>query len=232
MTRRDRKYAVHPDELDPVLRLGLAGARILLVDGQTAFDYRTIYYDTAELASYLGCAQRRRRRFKLRTRQRGPGQPVWVEVKTRGPRGLTIKDQVAALTPAGPGDPPPEPDLSVWTSALDVLSTRRVTPPAADGLRACLEVRYRRTTFLLPGGQGRATVDTNLEWGRPETDLNSLTDLAIVETKTTGCASGLDRTAWSVGRRPAALSKFGVGMATTYSGLPAHRWQRLIRQYL
>ncbi|MDR1449058.1 MAG: hypothetical protein LBI84_02440 [Propionibacteriaceae bacterium] len=247
-TRRDRKYALREANLGALLARGLAGACVLAIDGRTKIAVRTVYYDTAALVSYLGCAQRRRRRFKLRTRQRDTEPAAWLEVKTRGPRGFTVKDRVADLgwdgswpsfavggdssgerlgleTAGGIGDLPADQ----LAAALAALASRGVVPPAAADLRPCLEVRYRRTTYLLPDGQGRATVDTCLSWGRPGLLLAAAPGLAVVETKTAGPPAAFDRAAWSCGCRPLALSKFGVGMALAYPGLPDHRWRRLLR---
>jgi len=99
-------------------------------------------------------------------------------------------------------------------------------PPLGD-LAPVLEVRYRRTTLLLPDG-ARATVDTDLTWQAPGEEPRSAPGVAVLETKTLGPATALDRAAWEAGLRPRALSKFGVGVAWTRPGVPANRWHRLL----
>jgi hypothetical protein len=93
-TRIDRKYVV-PAVAVPTLLHGIEpGARVLEIDGQRDFAYESVYFDTPDLTSYLGAAHRRRRRFKIRTRTYVDSALCWVEVKTRGPRGSTVKTRL------------------------------------------------------------------------------------------------------------------------------------------
>ena len=42
--------------------------RVLDIDGRQSFAYESMYFDTPDLASYLGAAHGKRRRFKVRSR--------------------------------------------------------------------------------------------------------------------------------------------------------------------
>jgi hypothetical protein len=228
MVRRDRKYAVTEDELSALLACLPSGTRALEIGGRRRFDYTSTYFDTPTLTCYYLTARRRRRRFKLRTRQHGPGSPVFLEVKTRGPRGITVKDQVGALAPPtglGPSAVPCAGGL--LDEALAVVARRGCQAPAAADLAPVITVRYRRSTLLLPDG-ARATIDTDLTWTTPGGASDGVPGLVVLETKTRGPATALDHAAWEAGLRPVALSKFGVGLARTHPGLPAHRWHRLL----
>ncbi|MGO2516315.1 MAG: VTC domain-containing protein, partial [Corynebacterium variabile] len=71
LTRVDRKYVLRSAELAEVLtRLeqDAPETRVLSIDGRTAHSYRSVYFDTPDLASFMMAARPRRRRFKLRTR--------------------------------------------------------------------------------------------------------------------------------------------------------------------
>ena len=104
LTRVDRKYVVPAADL-PLLCAGLS-ARVLEIDGRRRFGYASTYFDTPDLASFRGAAHKRRRRFKVRTREYIDTGTAWVEVKTRGPRGSTVKQRLPLdRTPeAGPLD--------------------------------------------------------------------------------------------------------------------------------
>jgi hypothetical protein len=235
LIRRDRKYPCHVSDLNTLLTTCPPGTRVLNVDGRRNFDYRTLYYDTCDFTAYYLTARQRRRRFKLRLRQQGPGLPVWLEAKTRGLRGITVKDRLGFIEPTTTGFASqdtslPTPDDNLMGLALSTLNERGVRPPSADQLVPTLEVRYHRTTMLLPDGS-RATIDSDVSWGRPGDTLLVIDGLVIIETKTPGQASLWDKELWSTGRRPAALSKFGVGMAQSYPELSANRWHRLIAKY-
>ena len=59
----------------------------------------------------------------------------------------------------------------------------------------------------------------------------SLTGELLVETKSAGPPTAADRFLWRAGVRPAAISKFCVGMATLDPSLPANKWNRILRQH-
>jgi hypothetical protein len=308
MVRRDRKYLVTDRQLATLLAQLAPGTRVLEIDGRRSFDYSSTYFDTPEATCYYLTARRRRRRFKVRTRQYGPGGPVFLEVKTRGPRGITVKDRVGTLatptdafsvagaslggafrpasplatvlegdgaswmadsprprpgaprgasrpgaaSPASPASPlspaalaaspvtlaaspvtPELPELDDATAldvALGVALERGAAVPEWADFWPAVEVRYRRTTLLLPDG-GRATIDTDVVWGPPGEPGTGVTGLVILETKTPGPATSLDRAAWALGLRPQPLSKFGVAMASTHRDLAsANRWHRVVRR--
>ena len=62
--------------------------RVLEIDGpRAASRYRSVYFDTPDLDSYLAAARRRRRRFKIRIRSYLDSGRHFLEVKTRGRAG-------------------------------------------------------------------------------------------------------------------------------------------------
>ena len=93
--RVDRKYVV---SLDTFARLAerLSGSHAVLeIEGRRAFAYRTTYFDTRELRAYRDHVQRRRRRFKCRSREYVDSGLCTFEVKLKGPRGRTVKHRMA-----------------------------------------------------------------------------------------------------------------------------------------
>lgn len=215
LTRVDRKYLLPVTELAEVLD-GLAGrARVLEIDGRRDFGYQSVYFDTPELDSYLGTARRRRRRFKARLRRYLDSGLQYAEVKTRGPRGTTVKRRMPYESRDSFG-----PVLA--GSGVDVASAR---------LEPTLTTCYRRTTLYLAETGTRVTVDRELAWrvpGGPELDLPGR---VIVETKSGGRASAADRLLWSLGHRPCPVSKYATGLAALRPGLPAHRWRPVLRRH-
>ena len=221
-TRVDRKYALTARDAEFVLS-GLPDAtRVLEIDGNQALAYESMYFDTPDLASFRMAAHARRRRFKLRTRAYLESDVAFLELKTRGARSTTVKERL-------------EYDIHHRDELTDdgklyaepILDELRVD---VDALTATLATRYRRTTLLLPGGS-RATVDTDLEWEDAHGCVLRRDDLVIVETKSTGAASELDRLLWAHGHRPATLSKYGTGLAALRPELSANKWTRVLRRH-
>ena len=75
LTRIDRKYLV-PETLVPALFGDLdSSARVLEINGDREFDYRSLYFDSPSLESFRGAGQRRRRQGgRARGGRRGPAR--------------------------------------------------------------------------------------------------------------------------------------------------------------
>lgn len=215
LTRVDRKYLVPVAELPAVLAGLPAGTRVLEIDGRRDFAYRSAYFDTPALHSYLAAARGRRHRFKLRTRSYVDSDVHFFEVKTRGSRGTTTKQRI----PYG-GEPTLSPAATEY--AAEVLGVRL-------DLDHVLTTRYRRKTFFLPEGGTRLTVDTRLAWELPDSQGVRTPQWAVVETKSVAGASAADRLLWSLHHRPRVVSKYGTGLAALRPELPSNRWHPALR---
>lgn len=228
MTRIDRKYVLPVAALDEVL-LRTDGARALTIDGRRSFGYRSDYLDTLELSSYHAAGRRRRRRWKVRGRVYLDTGTSWLEVKTRGPRGTTVKHRVHH----GPVLAGLDPDGQAFVAGTLADSGIEVDP--AD-LLPVITTRYRRSTLQLPDtghGTSRATLDVDLRWTSPGGHEELVGDgLAIVETKGGRSPSDLDRALWRLGHRPARISKFGTGLAALHEDLPDLTWHRTLQRHL
>lgn len=225
LTRLDRKYMLPLVDL-PVVLGGLdEDVRVLEIDGERQFGYRSLYFDTPGLDGYLGAARGRRRRFKVRIRTYLDSGERFVEVKTRGPRGVTVKDRIPY-----DGDPHRlSPGARAYVDAvlagagIDIRHLR---------FEPALTTTYRRTTLLLPATGSRLTVDTGLAWSLSDgTTALRTPDRTIVETKAGRAGSGADRLLWSLRHRPVPVSKYGTGLAALRPELPANRWLPVLRRH-
>lgn len=234
LTRIDRKYVLTTSDLAATLA-GLHDAsdrvRVLQINGATEFGYRSVYLDTPDLLSFHSTGQGRRRRFKVRSRAYLDTATSFLEVKTRGPRGTTVKERIehpevfSGLT--GPGR----------SFLTDRLAAASVTGIDVTTLTPTLVSEYRRTTLHINGGDGatRATIDTGLRWrtaGRLAGAGWVADDLVIVETKAGATPGIVDRLLWSQGHRPQTISKYGTGMAALLPQLPARKWNRILAREL
>ena len=226
-TRIDRKYLVPLDQLDDVLTALPGTARVLQIDARRQFCYRSVYFDTADLLAYRLTSLRRRRRFKIRTRSYLDSGRHLLEVKTRGPRGTTVKQQ---LPYDGDGEHMLGQDRQEACWAVAQTGAR---PPDATQLRPVLITTYHRVTLFLPASRSRVTIDTDLCWLLPDGSRQRRLDgHAVVETKCAGSAAEMDRTLWAHQHRPCSISKFGTGLAALHPELPAHRWRPVLHRHL
>ncbi|CAM2956939.1 polyphosphate polymerase domain-containing protein [Actinomyces slackii] len=249
-TRVDRKYLL-PASQAQVLVNRLKGARVLEIHGRRRFAYASTYFDTPDLDSYLLAARGRRRRFKVRTRTYLDSALCFLEVKTVGARGTTVKCRLEHQAD--------DAHLTDQDRAFvaDCLITSGVAAPdeaqeLALTLSPVLSTTYERTTLLLPD-RTRTTLDTTLTWRRltrssrraptaptpapaeprrvsPSEPLT--TGCAVVETKSLSGHSSTDRLLWAGGHRPRRISKYATGMALLHPALPANRWHRTMTHEL
>ena len=166
LTRVDRKYLV-PLTCAQNLVDGLAPhARVLAIDERRRFSYTSTYFDTPGLEAFMFAARKRRRRFKVRTRTYLDSGLCFLEVKTCGARGSTVKrrmgyhaDDASRLT--GPG----RAFVAACLAGTGVTGSAAAHEVAA-ALRPVLTTTYERTTLHLPRAEARATIDTALTWRR------------------------------------------------------------------
>jgi hypothetical protein len=219
LARVDRKYVVPVAALDELLTALPQGTRVLEIGGRRRFGYRSTYLDTPDLASFHSSGRSQRTRWKVRTRDYLDTGGRWLEVKTRGARGATVKQRV----PLG-GD-------GLIGDAAALVDTA-VGDGTARTLWPVLTTSYGRTTVLLPGASARVTIDIDLTWTSPAGDSLRPRGLAIVETKTGSTPSAVDRLLWARGFRPVRLSKYGAGLAALDPTLPRRKWHDALARHL
>ncbi|PZF88905.1 molecular chaperone [Micromonospora endophytica] len=230
LTRVDRKYLPPVADLPTLLGPLTGRAEVLQIDGQRQFSYQSVYFDTPDLGSFHAAARRRRHRYKVRLRSYLDSDRHVVEVKTRGRRGITIKHQL------------PCADTAQWAAGsragLAGEIRTHVDAVLADAgfrttglpLRPVLSTTYRRTTLFLPAAGSRVTIDVDLGWTLPDGTGLRVPHRAVVETKSPGGTSAVDRLLWSAGHRPCVISKYATGLAVLRPELPANRWQPALRR--
>ncbi|MGB0114579.1 MAG: polyphosphate polymerase domain-containing protein [Ilumatobacteraceae bacterium] len=218
-TRTDRKYVVGPHQLGALIDHLHDDVRVLDIDGRRMFGYESVYFDTPRFDSFLGAAHRRPHRFKVRTRRYLDSDRSSIEVKVRSGRGQTVKHRR-----------PHRCDDHVLDAA-DERFLREFAPlvPNPSELVPSLRTRYDRTTITIGGS--RATIDLGVTCTRDGSAVG-LGDQIIIETKSAGAASEVDRALWAIHQRPVSISKYGVGLAALLPELPANKWHRVMCRHV
>lgn len=223
-TRVDRKYVLRHDTAQDLVIAVADRTLVLEIDGAREFAYESVYFDTPALDSFHGAAHGRRRRFKVRTRSYIDSGLCLLELKRAGGRGETVKERF-------PHDPAHAHHL---TDAAGVyLRAHGLPGEIAASLAPVLVTRYRRATLLADDGS-RATIDSRLAFAAPDGPARSaaMPGRVIVETKSAGPPTIVDRWLWTRGSRPDRVSKFGTGLAALNPQLPANKWHRTLGQHV
>lgn len=219
-TRVDRKYLVTARQLVDLNDLLAARFRVMEIGGLRLLGYESVYYDTPSLQLFRDHRGERRRRCKVRVRTYLDDGARFIEVKTKGTRGQTVKDRIPhegspwLLTPRS------------REFVREVI--RREYDMEAPGLVAVMESRYRRCTLVDPVGGERLTCDVDLMW-RHRGAVGVGPDKILLETKTTG-RGYVDNALARLGIRPLKMSKYAVGTALLHPELAANPWDRLLRR--
>ncbi|MDO5080870.1 polyphosphate polymerase domain-containing protein [Buchananella hordeovulneris] len=228
LTRVDRKYTLTTTQVVDMLPDLPTDTRVLDIAGRTRHSYQTTYFDTPRLDSFYSSLRCWRRRFKVRLRNYTDSGLSFVEVKTRGPRGATVKNRLECSL-----DKARENllDLRALAWIEDQLVGVHCAAQALS-LAPSLHGSYTRTTLLLPGQEAaRATIDWQLRWALPQGAPLRGQDLVIVETKSGPTPSTLDRVLWARGIRPTRFSKYATALTALKPELPTNRWHRTLRRH-
>lgn len=221
LTRRDRKYILPIPAAERLVEALEGRCRVLEIEGRRHFRYESVYFDTADLISYLGAARRRTRRFKVRTRSYLDTGRCLLEIKTRDARGRTVKER---------HEHPFEARDRLGSTDLIVL---RSCPLIGDQVRAMgpvLTTRYTRSTLLMVVAGVRATIDTDVQARGADGRIAALPGMVILESKSPGPPTDVDRMLWAMGYRPTKVSKFCTSLAALDPALPSSKWTRALRQ--
>lgn len=221
--RYDTKYVVPLRGLERFLGSLGYQMKVLEIASRRASLYRTTYFDTPDLATYRAHHQRRRRRYKIRTRTYGPTLTT-LEVKTKDKAGRTIKHRCEH-----PGPRPHELSSEALAYVAD-----RLYEAYAFALPAQLVVSavtaYTRTTLVDLDAGERITLDTDFRVEHRGRTIAFDPDYVLVETKTPTRVGRADRILRGAGIRPAKVSKYGVGIAALHPQVPSNVWRPALRK--
>lgn len=203
----ENKYLVDQDELGAVLRALEADHLVLEIDGHRRFGYRSVYFDSPDLACYRDLVDDRIPRFRARTRHYTTTGACVFEVKVRHSEAKTTKHRT---------DYDGGKEDRVTDDAVDLihepLAAAGIEPPAT--VQPTLVTQFRRSTITSPDGQERITVDTGVQLTCGGRALVLRGDRALVESKTETGDGLCDRTLRDRDLHPLAFDKYRLGIST------------------
>ncbi|MFF4548372.1 polyphosphate polymerase domain-containing protein [Streptomyces sp. NPDC001406] len=221
--RTDRKYLLPLDRARAFVARLADSHHVLDLDGRRTTSYLSTYFDTPQLGAWHAHIQRRRRRWKVRTRLYAEDGLCRVEVKTKDGRGATVKHALK-VEPHTYG----QLDTEAAEFIDDVLHQAAVPVTTAD-LGPAAEIRYVRAALADLHHGTRVTLDGTLtcHHGHRTAVLDPQT--VLVETKGGIRPAPADRLLLRLGARPVSLSKYIVGQSLLTPGLPDNDVRRVLR---
>jgi hypothetical protein len=222
--RFDQKYVVDVGLLPRLVAALPDHVRVLEVAGRRSTDYTSVYYDTPDLRSYRDHLQRRRRRFKVRTRHYGDPAETMLEVKCKGRRGETVKHRWPH-----PGTVPDR--LGVDAEELIGQALREqygFAPP--DRLAPSAITRFERVTLVDLAAAERVTIDLGLSVEANGRRVDIGAGHAVVEIKAQLRRGSASAVAAALGLRPDRMSKYCVGIAAAHESVRGNPWLPVLRR--
>lgn len=221
--RFDRKFVVEISLL-PELIASLGAIQVLKVDGRRSTSYTSTYFDTPDLLTYRAHLQRRRRRYKIRTRHYGDVDGTMLEVKCKGFRGQTIKHRIEH-----PGPTPFELGPEAEGFVAKVLASE-YGHDLPRGLAPIAVSRFERITLADLAAQERVTIDLGLQVEANGRLVQLGRDHAVVETKSPERSGHAATSLRQLGLRPDRVSKYCVGIAASHDQIRGNPWMPVLRR--
>ncbi|WP_225848077.1 polyphosphate polymerase domain-containing protein [Streptomyces sp. HPF1205] len=223
--RTDRKYLLPVAAAARLVSQLAPTHRVLDLDGRRSTSYRSVYFDTRGLAAWRGHAQRRRKRWKVRTRLYVEDGLCRTEVKTKDGRGATVKHSLTV-----PGTAHGTLDREQARFIGGILA-REAIAHRADALVPTADVRYRRIALADLTAGTRVTLDSELTFHRENLTASLAPGWVLVETKGTPRPAPADRLLHRLGAREVSVSKYVTALALLVPGLPDNDVRRLARTH-
>lgn len=222
LDRSELKFVLPQNLLLPVLAELGESYRVLVVAGQPFSHYRTLYFDTDDLAMYRRHHAGAPDRYKVRAREYVDSRAACLEVKHKTGAQHTVKNRI----------PTEAPVTALPPRAADFLAD--ACPYPADALRASLWNQYTRITLVSKYRPERVTLDLDLAFLHEEAHA-TLPGIVVAEVKYTGDrhASEFVRLMRRYHVRGTSFSKYCMGVSLLYPDVKHNRFkakQRLVER--
>ena len=229
MNRMERKYVASADRLDELLERVADHYFVQQVDGNREAPYRTLYFDTDDLAMYTMHHNGKLNRQKLRVRTYRSTDTTFFEIKNKDNKGRTSKMRLPM-------------DVQMFDHPEEVPEVRefvvRNTPFALcvgirGGMRlqACLENRFGRITLVDRGMKERVTIDRGIAFHNRVTGWDAdLGGLLVIEVKHEAGTpmSEMERTLHEMHVQTQRMSKYCIGTALTNTSAKKNRFKPMM----
>jgi hypothetical protein len=210
MTRRyDTKFIMERSAIDQFLAQTSTNFAVLEIADQSAFTYRTTYFDTPELLLHRDHAQGRSRRIKIRARHYVESNRTRLEVKAKLGNGQTHKTLFEGRSSVGPAE------ISLIDMAIAQIYPTARYFKLASHLTQSAVTTFNRSTLINRDSVERITIDSSLVLDSNAKQVALSPELVLVEVKSTHPISETVRQLRRQGFHPTSFSKYCAGIEST-----------------
>lgn len=220
MNRVDQKFMAPAERLEELLGRVAEGYYVQHIAGNPLAPYRTLYFDTADLAMYTMHHNKKLNRQKLRVRTYRSTDTTFFEIKNKDNKKKTRKVRI----PIG---------VEMFDRALEVPEVAQFvnenTPWPVASLHECLENRFERITLVDKGMSERVTIDRGIMFHNRSSGIDAdISHLLVIEVKHEVGApmSDIERALHEMHILPRRMSKYCIGTALTDPGAKTNRFKQ------
>lgn len=242
MNRMDQKYIAPAVLLEPLLQRIAADYYVQRIpsapdtqnpeskiqSSELIAPYRTLYFDTADLAMYTMHHNQKLNRQKLRVRTYRSTDTTFFEIKNKDNKGKTRKVRIPI-------------DVSLFDNALEVPEVQdfvnKNTPYSTQAINhssnqailyPTLENRFDRITLVDRGMSERVTIDHGIRFHNRATQRDAdIAHALVIEVKHEVGAptSAIERALHDLHIQPRRMSKYCIGTALTNPNAKHNRFK-------
>ena len=221
MNRVDQKYMASADQLEKLLSRVADGYYVQHIEGNPLAPYRTLYFDTPDLAMYTMHHNQKLNRQKLRVRTYRSTNTTFFEIKNKDNKKKTRKVRIPI--DVGMFDCVDEvPEVSDFVEKNTPYSFR------FNSLHPCLENRFERITLVDKGMSERVTIDCGITFHNRATCIDAdISRLLVIEVKHEVGApmSAIEQALHEMHILPRRMSKYCIGTALTDPSAKRNRFK-------
>ena len=222
MNRVDSKYLLNKEQVALLMQHAEPDFLAQTIEGQQLAPYKTLYFDTKDVAMYTMHHNRKLNRQKLRTRCYRSSQTTFCEIKNKLNTGRTKKLRV-----------PIRPDQynRIFEDPAVVDFIHQNLRFDIDTLLPHVENEFTRITLVNKEKTERITIDGDIRFINHHTGLNAdISELVIIEVKQDGHqASPFKKLLHELNIKPKRISKYCLGTLLTNPQAKHNRFKAKIR---
>jgi len=222
MNRVDSKYLLNKELLERLMLLAEPDFYVQTIDDQQLAPYKTLYFDTEDVAMYTMHHNKKLNRQKLRTRCYRSSQTTFCEIKNKLNTGRTKKKRVVIR---------PEQYDCIFEDPEVVQFIRKNLRFKIEDLQPHVENEFSRITLVNKEKTERITIDGDIHFVNHHTGNKAdISELVIIEVKQDGNqASHFKNLLRELRIKPMRISKYCLGTLLTNPQVKYNRFKQKIR---
>ena len=217
MNRIDTKYVVTDTQLREILLRVCDSYYAQEVENNRFSPYRTLYYDTPELAMYIAHHNRHLAREKVRVRTYVDTDLTFCEVKHKNNKGRTSKERIKMERVDNIVE---NPNTAAFLAERQPYEVRSLKPQ--------LETAFKRVTLVNYEKTERLTIDCDLTFNdKMSGKVAKMAPLVVMELKQDGRAHSLLKDVlFDMRIKPFKISKYCIGICLTRPEVKQNRFKK------